>query len=187
MERINLRAIAGRVSATEQWTPLSSEAEVELTLDFPGGITVACRVDRIDHMSETDCIILDYKSSKTVRVEQMVESQVKLQGPLYALAVREKLHLNTLAMMYVAVREDKRFGWGEVPGANLELKPIPPNWIDAARDRSIERIESFLGGAVHAEPAEPDSCRWCDFQHGCRVEQKALVMIAGHEPVVQGD
>ena len=187
VERINLRAIAGRVSATEQWTPLSSEAEVELTLDFPGGITVACRVDRIDHMSETDCIILDYKSSKTVRVEQMVESQVKLQGPLYALAVREKLHLNTLAMMYVAVREDKRFGWGEVPGANLELKPIPPNWIDAARDRSIERIESFLGGAVHAEPAEPDSCRWCDFQHGCRVEQKALVMIAGHEPVVQGD
>ncbi|MES1261680.1 MAG: PD-(D/E)XK nuclease family protein, partial [Acidobacteriota bacterium] len=184
VERINLRAIARKVSATEQWTPVSSEAEVELTLDFPGGITVACRVDRIDRMSDTDCIIVDYKSSRTARVEQMAESQVKLQGPLYALAVREGLHLNTMAMMYLAVREDKRFGWGEAPGVDLGLKPIPPNWIEDARNRSIERISSFLGGEVYAEPAEPENCRWCDYQHACRVEQRqALVMIEG----AQGD
>jgi ATP-dependent helicase/DNAse subunit B len=180
VERINYRAIARKVNATEQWTPVSSHAEVELAMDFPGGIKVVCRVDRIDRMSDTDCIILDYKGGKTARVEQMVESQVKLQGPLYALAVREQLQLNTIAMMYLAVREDKRFGWGEVPGADLGLKPVPPNWIDDARERSVERLNSFLGGAVQADPAEPENCQWCDYLHACHVEERqALVMIAG--------
>jgi ATP-dependent helicase/DNAse subunit B len=179
VERINYRAIARKVNATEQWTPVSSQAEVELTMDFPGGIKVNCRVDRIDRMSDTDCIILDYKGGKTARVEQMVESQVKLQGPLYALAVREQLQLNTIAMMYLAVRDDKRFGWGEVPGTDLGLKPIPPNWIEDAKERAVERLSSFLSGAVQADPAEPENCQWCDFQHACHVEEReALVMIA---------
>ena len=179
VERINLNNIARKVSATEQWEPLSSQAEVDLTLDYPGGITVTCRVDRIDRMSDTDCIILDYKAGKTARVEQMVESQVKLQGPLYALAVRERMQLNTIAMMYLAIREDTRFGWGEVPGAKLDLKPIPPNWIEDARDRSIVRLESFLGGDVHAEPTEADSCRWCDFRHACRIGERQAQTMAG--------
>lgn len=180
VEHINLRNIARKVSATEQWTPLSSEAEVELNIDFPGGVTVTCRVDRIDHITESDCVIVDYKGGKTNNVAKMVESQVKLQGPLYALAVKERLGLNTIAMMYIAVREDKRFGWGEVPGAELGLKPIPENWIEDARERSIERLTSFLSGAVQAEPTEPDTCKWCDFVDACRVEEKqALVQVGG--------
>ena len=138
------------------------------------------RVDRIDRMSDTDCIIVDYKSGGVANVEKLIESKVKLQGPLYALAAKEILNLRTLAMMYIAVREDKRFGWGEVPGADLELEPIPANWMEDARDRSIERLSSFLSGAVQAEPAEADGCRWCDYKAACRVEQRqALVMIEG--------
>ncbi|HVW84136.1 MAG TPA: PD-(D/E)XK nuclease family protein [Bryobacteraceae bacterium] len=180
VERMQLRNIASRVSASEQWTPVDSQPEVELALDFPGGITVNCRVDRIDLMNDRDCVILDYKSSRTARVEQFVESQVKLQGPLYALAAREQRNLNTIAMMYVAVREDKRFGWGAVPGVDLDLKEMPPNWIEDARARAVGRIESFLGGAIHPEPVEPDQCRWCDYAQACRYETKqGLVMITG--------
>ncbi len=180
VEHFNLRNIARGVSATEQWSALSSEAEVELTIDFPGGVTVTCRVDRIDRITESDCVIVDYKGGKTNNVEKMVESQVKLQGPLYALAVKDRLGLNTIAMMYIAVREDKRFGWGAVPEADLGLKPIPENWIEDARERSIERLTNFLAGAVQAEPAEPDTCKWCEFVNACRVEEKqALVQVGG--------
>jgi len=100
---------------------------------------VKCRVDRIDHMGAGDCVIVDYKSGKSTNVEKLVESSARLQGPLYALAVREKLGLRTIAMMYIAVREDKRFGWGAVPGVDLDLKEMPPDWIEAARARSVER------------------------------------------------
>jgi ATP-dependent helicase/DNAse subunit B len=180
VNRIQLRKIAESVSASEKWTPLSSEAEVELALDFPGGITVKCRIDRLDRMNDRDCIIVDYKSSKTQNVERLVESATKLQGPLYALAVREKLHLNPVAVMYLAVRDDKRFGWGAVPGVDLSLKEIPPNWIEDARARTVDRIADFLGGAIHADPSVIEQCRWCDFAQACRyAERKALVMIDG--------
>ena len=179
VERIAAREIARRVSAyVEPWTAESSEAEVELTLDYPGGITVTGRVDRIDRVNGRDCIIVDYKSNRVARVEKMVTSEVKLQGPLYALAVRERLNLNTIAMMYVAVREDnKPFGWGAVPGANLDLIEMPARWMEDARDRSIGRLQSFLAGAIEPAPAEADTCRWCDYKQSCRVEQEQVVTI----------
>jgi len=179
MERILLREIARTIKATEQWTPISSQAEVDLTLSYPDGVTVTCRVDRIDRMSENDCVIVDYKSGKTANVEKLIQSKVKLQGPLYALAAKEQLNLNTIAMMYVAVREDERFGWGSVPGTDLGLVPIPVNWMEDARQRSVERLSGFLSGAVQAEPAEEDGCRWCDFRNACRVEQKEARTMTG--------
>jgi hypothetical protein len=107
----------------------------------------------------------------------LVKSEVKLQGPLYAAAVRERLGLNTVAMMYVAVREDKTFGWGAVPGADLGLLEMPPRWMEDARDRSVERLADFLRGAIQPEPAEPDQCKWCDYAQSCRIEQEHFVTI----------
>ncbi|MDE3198541.1 MAG: PD-(D/E)XK nuclease family protein, partial [Acidobacteriota bacterium] len=179
-ERILLRETARKVSASEKWTPMASEAEVEVALDFPGGMTVAGRIDRLDRLNGRECIILDYKSSKVPNVEKLVESPTKLQGPLYALAARDRLHLKTVAMMYLAVREDKLFGWGEVPNADLGLKPMPENWIDDAKNRTVDRISDFLSGAIQAEPTVPQDCRWCDFKNACRyTERRERVMTEG--------
>ena len=169
VERIQFREIARRVSANDLWTPDSSEAEVELELEFPGGIHVKGRVDRIDKFGN-DCVIVDYKSSKTANVQKLVTSRTRLQGPLYALAARENLHLNPVAMVFWAVREDERYGWGKIPGTDLEFQPIPENWTTDARTRTIERLSAFLGGEVHAHPEEVEQCRWCDFKAACRVE-----------------
>jgi RecB family exonuclease len=183
VERIQCREIARRVSANDLWDPRSSEAEVELTLEFPRGITVSGRVDRIDTFDRdkfgNDCVIVDYKSSKTASVQKLVASQTRLQGPLYALAARERLNLNPVAMIYWAVREDERYGWGKIPGTDLEFQPIPENWAEDARDRTIERLSGFLAGDVKAHPVETEQCRWCDFRNACRVEQAALVVIEG--------
>jgi ATP-dependent helicase/DNAse subunit B len=180
MERIFLRGIARGVSATERWSHVSSEAEVSLSLNFPDGVTVHGRVDRIDRLNERDCVIVDYKSGAVPGIRQLIDSPVKLQGPLYALAARERLHLNTVAMMYVAVREDKPYGWGSVPGVELGLAPIPPGWIENARERAIERLGSLLSGAIHADPVEVDKCRWCDFVHACRFGSEAAKVEAAH-------
>jgi hypothetical protein len=178
VERILNRKIAKKVSANELWKPDSSESEVKLTLAFPGGIAVHCRIDRIDRFG-ADCVIVDYKSSKTQSVKKLVHDGTRLQGPLYALAVREQKHLNPVAMIYWAVRDDEHHGWGEIPGYKAEFAPIPPNWSAEARARAVERLSGFLAGAVEARPENPDQCRWCDFVHACRVEQRTLVKIAG--------
>jgi ATP-dependent helicase/DNAse subunit B len=184
VERIRSREVAERVSAQDLWKPDSSEAEVPLTMNFDmasidARIAVNCRIDRLDRFGN-DCVIVDYKSSKTANVEKLVTSRTRLQGPLYALAVRENLHLNPVAMVYWAVREDKHFGWGNVPGAGAieGLQPMPENWANDAKIRTIERLSGFLAGQVHAHPEEEDQCRWCDFRNACRVEQGALVTIA---------
>lgn len=182
VERIESRRIAEQVSTTEKWTTAyPPEVEVPVSLAFPGGVTVNGRIDRIDRLSERECIIVDYKSGKTKNVERFVESSVKLQGPLYALAVRENLGLETVAMMFHAVRDDKRYGWGEVPGVDLGLKPIPERWIEDAKERTVARLTSYLAGEIRAEPTEAEHCRWCDFSAACRYEEatEALVQVGG--------
>jgi ATP-dependent helicase/DNAse subunit B len=182
VERIESRRIARGVSTTEKWvTPYPPEVEVEIPLAFPGGITVNCRIDRIDRLNESECLIVDYKSGKTQNVAKFAESPVKLQGPLYALAVREKRGFETVAMMFHAVRDDRRYGWGEVPGVQLDdLKPIPEHWIEDAKDRTVERLTGFLAGEIHAAPTESAHCRWCDYAAACRYEERSvLVMIEG--------
>jgi len=183
VERIQFREIARRVSANDLWTPDSSDAEVDLALEFvdknafPGGIRVKGRVDRIDKFGD-DCVIVDYKSSKTANVQKLVASPTRLQGPLYALAARENLHLNPVAMVFWAVREDERYGWGKIPGADVKvaaLQPMPENWAADARARTIERLSAFLSGEVQAHPEEVEQCRWCDFKAACRVETLVTV------------
>jgi ATP-dependent helicase/DNAse subunit B len=182
VERIRFRDIASKVRTNERWTADSSDVEVDIKLSFLGGIVVTGRIDRLDRFGN-DCIIVDYKSSKTENVEKLVGSSTKLQGPLYALAARESLGLNPLAVLYWAVRDNKLFGWGSVPNVDLSLKEMPENWAGAARDRAADRLAGYLAGAIHAQPEEADKCRWCEFQGACRVEQPAemptLVMIEG--------
>ncbi len=182
VERTFLRGIAAKVSTTEQWQPEETRAEVPFELPLMPGILIKGRMDRIDRMNDTDCVIVDYKSGRTKRVESFTQNKAKLQGPLYALAARETLGLRTIAMMYVAVREDKRFGWGEVPGAELELLPMPEDWIEAAQALAVSRVEDLLAGLIEARPTEEADCRFCDFRDACHVKQdtvQELVQVVG--------
>ncbi len=179
VERIQLRRIAREVSAAVHWPVESSEAEVECDFDFPGGVTVSVPSGLHRQPGAGNCIIVDYKSGKVANVDKLVESETSLQGPLYALAVREKKNLNTVAMVYIAVREGRTIGWGQIPGIDLELLPMPENWIDNARDRIVERLQSFLQGDVHAEPTTKDDCTWCDYRATCRIDEQTETVTIG--------
>jgi ATP-dependent helicase/DNAse subunit B len=179
VERIESRRIARRVAGSVDWPLESSELEVDCSLDFPGGVTITCRVDRIDDVGQGNCVIVDYKSGKVANVDKLIESETSLQGPLYALAVREKKQLNPVAMVFLAIREDKKIGWGKIPGYESEppLEPMPPDWIDAARARTEARLVNFLAGDVHPEPTNREDCKWCDFQDTCRIEQQQTQVV----------
>ena len=180
VERLTLRRIAAQVAAKQRWEPLETRVEVPLTIGFPGGITANCRVDRIDDLGDGRCIIIDYKAGKVNNVRKLVDSQISLQGPLYARAVRDGLNLKTTAMIFWAVREDRMVGWGD-PSLADELIPMPSGWMDDAYSRASERLADFLLGHIKAEPTDPARCRWCDYADTCRVEERKaeLTQIAG--------
>lgn len=174
--RIETRRIAAKINAAVQWSAEKTETERDCSFELlgnsmPQSVTVKCRVDRIDHIGAGNCVIVDYKSGKVANVEKLVHSETSLQGPLYALAVRDKLHLNPVAMVFIAVQEGKLFGWGSIPGIKDELLPLPENWIDDARSRTETRLADFLSGHVQAEPATPEICEYCDFRSVCRIEE----------------
>lgn len=166
VNRVRLRRVARKVNESVSWPLVSSELEADCSFILPNNVKVTCRIDRIDRLLNDDCIVVDYKSGKTANVKKLVERETSLQGPLYALAVRDTRHLKPIAMVFLAVRENKIFGWGDMP----DLLPIPPDWMESARDRTVARLRSFLAGDVHAEPTHADDCIWCDFKHACRVE-----------------
>jgi len=82
-------------------------------------------------------------------------------------------------MVYWAVREDKRFGWGKIPGRDIAFEPMPENWADDARTRTVARLSGFLQGEVRAHPEEVEQCRWCDFRAACRIEQQQTSAVEG--------
>jgi len=127
-----------------------------------------------------DCVIVDYKSSKTAESSESCGQSHALAGPALCTRRAGKLGLNPVAMIYWAVRDDERYGWGRIPGTDLEFQPMPPNWAEDARIRTIERLSGFLGGAVHARPEEAEPCRWCDYRHACRVEETLVTIEGAH-------
>jgi len=180
VERFTLRNVARAVSATRSWPVESSEAEVEVALPLVDGVTMTGRVDRVDHIGGSDCVVIDYKSKGKAGMKRLIESETALQGPLYALALRRQFGLNTVAMAYWAVRENELHGWGEIPGYQGEnpLQPMPGDWENAAWTRIAARLDAFFGGDISPRPTDEDSCRFCDAHDCCRVEErKALVMI----------
>ena len=180
VERFSLRNVARAVSATRSWPVESSEAEVEVALPILDGVTMTGRVDRVDHIGGSDCVVIDYKSKKKGGMKRLVESETALQGPLYALALRRQFGLNTVAMAYWAVRDNELHGWGEIPGYNGDnpLQPMPGDWENAALTRIAGRLDAFFGGQISPAPTDEDSCRFCDARDCCRVEEStALVMI----------
>ena len=180
VERFYNRLIAREVSASDKWLkPDSSLTEVAFELPLVEGIKVTGRIDRVDRFG-SDAVIVDYKSKKKENVQKLTRNRAKLQGPIYALAVRETMNLNPVAMVYWAVRDDQLFGWGQIPGYQGELIEMGSDWIDRARTLAVGRLWEFLSGSVTARPEEVEDCGYCDFRDACGYKQgEALVMIEG--------
>jgi len=121
---------------------------------------------------------VDYKSGKVDNVDKLVESETSLQGPLYALAVRERNRLNPVAMVFLAIREGKPVGWGAVQAQISISCRYHPIGSTAHANRTIARTAKFPRRRTFTLSRRALTiANGAIFKNACRIEQTEIVRI----------
>jgi hypothetical protein len=144
------------------------------------GFAVSGTIDRIDRdpgMSARGAV-WDYKTGKGARSAKQIETERKLQLPLYILVARDMLGIEPVAGLYRALGGERRVRGmaveGEIDGvmANDRLQP-ELFWaqVDRAVGYANDIVARIRSGAVHHDPISGSCPEWCLRQAGgiCRV------------------
>jgi hypothetical protein len=166
-----------------------SAPELRRGLDL-GGFTLSGKIDRIDlDPFAARGLVQDYKSGKTAHSAAQIESELKIQIPLYILVLRDLVGLEPLGGLYRALageraargllrqgaREDGVPGFVSTDYLDEESFWAKIDWAAASARRFVERIRA---GDVRHDPlgheVGPDSTggqcpSWCALWPLCRV------------------
>jgi RecB family exonuclease len=159
-----------------------SPQELQRGLDL-GGFTLSGKIDRIDlDPFSARGIVQDYKSGKTAHSAAQIESELKLQIPLYMLVLRDLVGIEPLGGIYRALAgkrdargllraEAKEDG---VPGFSRN-DYLEEDAFWAQVDRAQELARGFVGriraGDVRHDPKGGDCPPWCELWRMCRVKR----------------
>ena len=146
------------------------------------GYAVSGTIDRIDrdpNMSARGAV-WDYKSGKGAKSAKQIETERKLQLPLYILVARDLLGIEPVAGLYRALGGERRVRGmavtGELPGvmANDRLEP-EAFWaqVDRAVGYADDIVARMRVGDVRRDPIGGSCPEWCLRQAGgiCRVRR----------------
>jgi hypothetical protein len=161
-----------------------SAPELQRGLDL-GGFSLSGKIDRIDvDPFSARGIVWDYKSGKTAFSAAKIDSELRLQIPLYMLVLRDLVGIEPLGGLYRALA-----GEGDARGllrASAREDGIPGfqrnDYRDedefwAQIDRAVEHARGFVGrvraGDVKHDPLGDAGCpTWCDLAPLCRVRRQ---------------
>jgi hypothetical protein len=161
-----------------------SASELQRGLDLDG-FFLSGKIDRIDvDPFSARGIVWDYKSGKTAFSAAKIESELRLQIPLYMLVLRDLVGIEPLGGLYRALA-----GEGDARGllrASAREDGIPGfqrnDYRDeeefwAQIDRAVEHARGFVGrvraGDVRHDPRGDAGCpTWCDLAPICRVRRQ---------------
>lgn len=161
-----------------------SPAELQRGLDL-GGFALSGKIDRIDvDPFSARGIVWDYKSGKTAFSAAKIDSELRLQIPLYMLVLRDLVGIEPLGGLYRALA-----GEGDARGllrASAKEDGIPGfqrnDYRDedefwAQIDRATEHARGFVrrirAGDVRHDPLGDAGCPpWCDLAPMCRVKRQ---------------
>jgi ATP-dependent helicase/DNAse subunit B len=157
-----------------------SAPELQPGLDL-GGFALSGKIDRIDvDPFSARGIVQDYKSGKTAFSAAKIESELKLQIPLYMLVLRDLVGIEPLGGLYRALA-------GERPARGLlrkESKDDLPGFIakdyldeeefwgqvETARERAAGLVGRIREGDIEHDPKGGFPCpSWCELWPMCRV------------------
>jgi ATP-dependent helicase/nuclease subunit B len=159
-----------------------SPQELQRGLDL-GGFTLSGKVDRIDlDPFSARGIVQDYKSGKTAHSAAQIESELKLQIPLYMLVLRDLIGIEPLGGIYRALAgkrdargllraEAKEDG---VPGfSRNDYLEEDAFWaqVDRAQDLARGFVGRIRDGDVRHDPKGGDCPPWCELWRMCRVRR----------------
>jgi RecB family exonuclease len=157
-----------------------SAPELQSGLDF-GSFTVSGKIDRIDlDPYSASGLVQDYKSGEAFSARR-IESERRLQMPLYILALRDLVGLEPLGGIYRSLTGER-----EARGmARLDVRESVPGlktadyldeeafWDQAGKAVALARsaVEQIHHGDVGHNPRFGDCPTWCEAWPICRVRR----------------
>jgi RecB family exonuclease len=154
--------------------------ELQRGLELPGGLRLSGKIDRIDiDPFSARGIVQDYKSGKGAHSARDIDRELRLQIPLYVLALRDLVGVEPLGGVYRALagrrltrgmlRESAR---EDLPGfAKEDYLDEEAFWaqVETARQRAADNAERIRAGDVRHDPKGDGCPQWCDLWPVCRV------------------
>jgi ATP-dependent helicase/DNAse subunit B len=160
-----------------------SAPELQRGLDL-NGFRVSGKIDRIDlDPFSARGIVQDYKSGKTAYSAAKIESELKLQIPLYMLVLRDLIGIEPLGGLYRALAGDRQARGllrasakdDVLPGfTRTDYRDDDEFWsqVDGAVEHARGFVERIRGGDVQHDPLGDAGCpSWCDLYSMCRVKR----------------
>jgi ATP-dependent helicase/DNAse subunit B len=156
--------------------------ELQRGLALADGVWLSGKIDRIDvDPFSARGIVQDYKSGKGAHSARDIDRELRLQIPLYVLALRDLVGIEPLGGVYRAVagrrltrgmlRESAR---EDLPGfAKDDYLDEDAFWsqVESARERAAENAGRIRAGDVRHDPKGDGCPAWCDLWPMCRVKR----------------
>jgi RecB family exonuclease len=156
--------------------------ELQRGLELGDGLWLSGKIDRIDvDPFSARGIVQDYKSGKGAHSARDIDRELRLQIPLYVLALRDLVGVEPLGGVYRALagrritrgmlRESAR---EDLPGFTRDdYLDEDAFWaqVDAARERAWANALRIRAGDVQHDPKGDGCPAWCDLWPMCRVER----------------
>ncbi len=154
--------------------------ELQRGLPLADDLWLSGKIDRIDiDPFSARGIVQDYKSGKSAHSAREIDRELRLQIPLYILALRDLVGVEPLGGVYRALaaprrtrgmlREEAR---EDLPGfARDDYLDEDTFWaqVEAARDRAADNARRIQAGDVRHDPKGDGCPQWCDLWPICRV------------------
>jgi ATP-dependent helicase/DNAse subunit B len=154
--------------------------ELQRGLPLADGVWLSGKIDRIDiDPFSARGIVQDYKSGKSAHSARQIERELRLQIPLYVLALRDLVGVEPLGGVYRALG-GKRSTRGmlrdsakeDLPGfARDDYLGEDAFWaqVESARELAAANATRIRAGDVRHDPKGDECPAWCDLWPICRV------------------
>ncbi len=155
--------------------------ELQRGLDLGDGLRLSGKIDRIDVDPFTARgIVQDYKSGKGAHSARDIDRDLRLQIPLYVLALRDLVGVEPLGGVYRALsgkrltrgmlRESRARGPARASRKDDYLDE-DAFWaqVETARERAGANAQRIRAGDVQHDPKGDGCPAWCDLWPICRV------------------
>ena len=156
--------------------------ELQRGLELGPGLTLSGKIDRIDvDPFGARGIVQDYKSGKSAHSARQIESELRLQIPLYMLVLRDLVGLEPLGGLYRPLAGARR-PRGLVRAGEAETLPgyVSHDYLDeeefwrlveSARETATALAGRMRTGDVRHDPLGGECPSWCDLWPMCRIER----------------
>jgi len=157
--------------------------ELQRGLQLAEGVTLSGKIDRIDvDPFSTRGIVQDYKAGKHAHSAAQIESEKKLQIPLYMLVLRDLVGIEPLGGIYRPLAGERKARGllraeareDGVPGfAKNDYLDEEAFWsqVERARELAVGIVDRMREGDVLHDPKGGACPTWCELWPMCRVRR----------------